>query len=114
MNNHDRQGSLNEISLPLAQATDDLAEELGWTAHGYVAVNHAVRVLKKTIEKIRRMKGRGADEEVPVQIVMEQPPGPESQFVEVERPEGQSITLGKWKQREDGPWCLEFLPSSLR
>lgn len=42
-----------------------------------------------------------------VHIVFDGPPGPQSgRFVEVETPDGRSISVGEWKQRADGLWAL--------
>ena len=42
-----------------------------------------------------------------ISIVFDTPPGPETQFVEVER-DGESIQFGKWKQVGDF-WHLELV-----
>lgn len=42
-----------------------------------------------------------------VHIVFDGPPGPDScRFVEVETPEGRSISVGQWIERPDGYWAL--------
>ena len=43
-----------------------------------------------------------------IAIVFDTPPGPESQFVEVER-DGKSIEFGDWKEKADGYWHLELV-----
>jgi len=44
-----------------------------------------------------------------IDIVFDGPPGPESaNFVEVENPEGESIKVGEWVEREDGTWALRL------
>lgn len=44
-----------------------------------------------------------------VDIVFDGPPGPEAgRFVEVENDKGESITLGNWRQRDDGYWVLRI------
>jgi len=44
-----------------------------------------------------------------VDIVFDGPPGPESgRFVEVEAPDGRSISLGEWVERPDGYWVLRI------
>lgn len=48
-----------------------------------------------------------------IDIVFEKPPGPDSQFVEVEDGEGNSIRLGEWIEREDGYHVLRFNPEEL-
>ena len=42
-----------------------------------------------------------------ITIIFDSPPGPESQFVEVER-DGKSIRFGEWKQRAPY-WCLDLV-----
>lgn len=41
-----------------------------------------------------------------IRVVMEQPPGPTSQFVEVEDTRGRSVGIGEWVERPDGLWAL--------
>jgi hypothetical protein len=42
-------------------------------------------------------------------IVFDGPPGPTcGRFVEVEDPNGASIRLGEWVQRDDGYWVLRI------
>ncbi|ALJ19529.1 hypothetical protein [Microbacterium sp. No. 7] len=44
-----------------------------------------------------------------VHIVFDGPPAHESgRFVEVETPDGESISLGKWLRRPNGWWALEI------
>lgn len=45
-----------------------------------------------------------------VRVVFDGPPGPKSgRFVEVERPDGASVSVGDWHEREDGLWELRML-----
>ena len=42
-----------------------------------------------------------------IHILFDGPPGPVAgRFVEVEAPEGRSIRVGEWREREDGYWAL--------
>jgi len=41
-----------------------------------------------------------------IKFVCTHPPGPESQFVEVEDENGRSFRAGEWAQRVDGLWEL--------
>ena len=43
-----------------------------------------------------------------IAIVFDSPPGPVSQFVEVER-DGKGIKFGEWKEKADGYWHLELV-----
>jgi hypothetical protein len=43
-----------------------------------------------------------------IDIVFEKPPGPDSQFVEVEDADGNSIKIGTWIEREDGYHVLRI------
>lgn len=46
---------------------------------------------------------------VPINIVFDGPPGPESgRFVEVETDDGASILCGEWIERLDGFWALRI------
>jgi hypothetical protein len=46
---------------------------------------------------------------LPVNVVMTEPPGPTSQFVEVEDDEGRGLSVGEWRQRPDGMWSLRLI-----
>lgn len=48
-----------------------------------------------------------------INIVMEQPPGPDSQFIEVETDDGRSIRAGIWLQRPDGFWSLRLTAADI-
>ena len=43
-----------------------------------------------------------------INIVMSEPPGPESHFVEVETDDGRSVAVGQWLDRGDGTWALRI------
>lgn len=44
-----------------------------------------------------------------IDIVFDGPPGPEAgRFVEVENSKGESISVGKWIERDDGFWALRI------
>ena len=44
-----------------------------------------------------------------IDIVFDGPPGPTAgRFVEVESPQGTSISFGEWVKREDGYWVLRI------
>lgn len=46
----------------------------------------------------------------PVHIVFDGPPGPEAgRFVECERPDGSSLKVGEWHERDDGYWELRIM-----
>lgn len=48
-----------------------------------------------------------------VRVVFDGPPGPKSgRFVEVETPDGASVSVGEWHEREDGLWELRMLATS--
>ncbi|MCI2959519.1 hypothetical protein MN032_17680 [Agromyces atrinae] len=50
-----------------------------------------------------------------IEIVFDGPPAHESgRFVEVENPEGASIRVGEWIEREDGFWVLRILRRPVR
>ena len=54
-------------------------------------------------------------ENIPVNIVFDRPPGPEScRFVEVETDQGKSIKLGEWIERPDGLWALRITKLPLK
>lgn len=51
-------------------------------------------------------KKKGTTEKLPgLYIVMDRPPGPDSQFAEVEDETGSSVAI-PWKERKDGLWEL--------
>jgi len=71
------------------------------------------RVLKVIV---RRLKKRLATPDF-IDVVFEEKPGlvhragqgpPIMEFVEVENPEGKSISIGEWIEREDGYWVLRI------
>lgn len=48
-----------------------------------------------------------------VHIVFDGPPGPQSgRFIEVETPDGRSVGVGEWRERENGWWEL-IIPNVL-
>ena len=56
-------------------------------------------------EMLARMGGA----EGRVHIVFDGPPGPTAgRFVEVETPDGRSISFGEWHERKDGLWELRI------
>lgn len=44
-----------------------------------------------------------------IRFVVQQPPGPTSQFVEVEDERGRSVNVGEWRERQDGLWELVLI-----
>ena len=44
----------------------------------------------------------------PINILFTKPPGPFSEFVEVETDDGKGLNAGTWFEREDGLWCLRI------
>lgn len=46
----------------------------------------------------------------PLHVVLTEPPGPTSQFVELETPDGKGVRFGRWQQREDGNHALVLPP----
>ena len=54
-------------------------------------------------------KYRNTEEDVPINIIFDGPPGPNAgRFIEVETDDGKSINIGEWKRREDGLWSLRI------
>lgn len=50
-----------------------------------------------------------------IDIVFDGPPAHESgRFIEVENPEGASIRVGEWIEREDGFWALRIPQESVQ
>jgi hypothetical protein len=50
-----------------------------------------------------------------IDIVMSNPPGPHSDFIEVEDNTGRSVTLGTWLQdKEDSTWVLRVTEDDLK
>lgn len=45
-----------------------------------------------------------------IEFLFNNPPGPESDFVECENDQGHSIKAGEWYQRGDGFWVLRVKP----
>jgi len=50
---------------------------------------------------------------VAINVVMTDPPGADSCFVEVETDDGRSIRIGEWNRREDGLWALRITEDDL-
>jgi hypothetical protein len=58
---------------------------------------------------------RITDEDVPgaLEVVLADPPGPDSCFVEVETDNGRSVKVGHWRRRDDGTWALHLTRHDL-
>lgn len=51
-----------------------------------------------------------------LRVVFDGPPGPESgRFIEVEREDGSSVSVGEWEKCNDGLWalCLRVLDDDI-
>lgn len=48
-----------------------------------------------------------------VNILLRRPPGPDSDFVEVETDDGHSVSVGEWTHHPDGLWALRITPKGL-
>lgn len=48
-----------------------------------------------------------------INIVMSEPPGPDSQFVEVETDKGVGLKVGEWVKQPDGYWALHIEGAEL-
>ncbi len=68
----------------------------------------AVRYSLKLEKEIEALKEK-LDTSDFIDVVFDGPPSHESgRFVEVENPEGKSISIGEWIEREDGCWALRI------
>ena len=48
-----------------------------------------------------------------IDVIMHTPPGPDSDFIEVEDDTGRSIRAGEWFQDNNGYWRLRITPEAF-
>lgn len=48
-----------------------------------------------------------------INIVLNRPPGPASDFVEIENDLGHSVTIGQWHEEPGGRWVLRITDADL-
>ncbi|TDE11436.1 hypothetical protein [Jiangella asiatica] len=50
---------------------------------------------------------------VALNVVLTEPPGHDSCFVEVETDDGKSVRVGEWRQLDNGDWALRLTADDL-
>lgn len=99
------------MSDDLTAIRAELRERAEWIREHHDDTNRPARILVEVDDALALLDALDAAEQPPayVDVVIDGPPEHlAGRFVEVETPEGSSIRIGEWIERDDGYWMLRI------